>query len=468
MARKTVTPPAGFSPLFIKSLTPGTPELGDKGAYRGLRLRTQSTGWVFRWYVPPRVITIGAWAEVATPGHVTLEEARTWFRRLKTAHKAGPIELTRVEAELKATLEPKSGPDATRSTTDGTVNAIAEKWLATLQTRRKRPEVAEAVLKNDILPFIGHLPLQVVQPRDCVDVVERVVSGVGRVKNAKGKPRGKAPVHAQKVLSILKQLLAYGGRRENMGSAAALLKADDFGIVTNERDRWLDPEKELPLLWRILEEGKVPDGVSLPEPRTRIALRLLLLTALRSGELRLTRWEDVDLEHAHLVVPVANQKLSPKQAKKARPFIVPLSPTALDLVLQLRAMTEKEPRPDGTLSPWVLSSGRADADGPYTDKSMGHAMRRLWHSHPELKKLPSATPHDLRRSARSYLDRIGVPGVVAEKVLNHSVGRIQRTYQRNDNVEERREALVKLEAFVLSMVKPAASNVAFLATARAQ
>jgi hypothetical protein len=55
--------------------------------------------------------------------------------------------------------------------------------------------------------------------------------------------------------------------------------------------------------------------------------------------------------------------------------------------------------------------------------------------------------------------------VVAEKVLNHSVGRIQRTYQRNDNVDERRDALVKLDAFIQVMVHPGANNVAFLPAA---
>ena len=55
----------------------------------------------------------------------------------------------------------------------------------------------------------------------------------------------------------------------------------------------------------------------------------------------------------------------------------------------------------------------------------------------------SFTPHDLTRTMRSELSKLRVPPHVAERCLNHSLGRIIETYDQHDYLDERREALQK-------------------------
>lgn len=182
----------------------------------------------------------------------------------------------------------------------------------------------------------------------------------------------------------------------------------------------------------------------------RTAPRLLLLTAVRSQELRLARWADVDLEAGTWTIPVANQKLTLEQAKSAPPFIIPITPTARALFEELRSLAGD--------SPWVLpSDGRTDAhEGHYPEKAIGKYMARLW-PHPkgkwaglpELRDMPRASPHDLRRTARTWLGKIGVLPHIAERCLNHKLaggGQVERTYDRGSYFDDRRAALERWDA----------------------
>ena len=51
------------------------------------------------------------------------------------------------------------------------------------------------------------------------------------------------------------------------------------------------------------------------------------------------------------------------------------------------------------------------------------------------------TPHDLRRTAASFMTKLGVPRLHVEKVLNHSTGDIAEVYDRHDYLPEKRAAL---------------------------
>lgn len=54
------------------------------------------------------------------------------------------------------------------------------------------------------------------------------------------------------------------------------------------------------------------------------------------------------------------------------------------------------------------------------------------------------TVHDLRRTCRSLLASIGIPGHVAERCLNHKLKGVEGIYNRHDYFEERKEALNQL------------------------
>lgn len=360
-----------------------------------------------------------------SPGHVTLEEAREWLRRLKTAHRGGPAQLELVSSQLRDSVAP---PRATPEIAEGTVAKVAEAFLRTLETRRKRPEVARYLIEKDILPFIGALPLRSLKKSDCRGVVAKVVA-----RGAKG--------HAGKVLAILRQMLDYAENVEDdFMNPAARLKASNLEIETGTRDRWLD-ETEIPLFWKALTPSleRSQGGSLTPEPQTTAALRILLITAARSGELRIARWEHVDLNQLTWTIPPENQKLPPKLARTAKPFVIPLSPLALAQFEALRGLAGQ--------SPYILPG----KDGkPYDTRSLGRAMARLWER--KLSSLDPASPHDLRRTARTWFGKLGIPPHIAERCLNHRLGKIVATYDQGDYLAERRAALELWDAHIRTLI----------------
>jgi integrase len=60
-------------------------------------------------------------------------------------------------------------------------------------------------------------------------------------------------------------------------------------------------------------------------------------------------------------------------------------------------------------------------------------------------------PHDLRRSGRTTLGRLGVSPFVGERVINHSKGVLEETYDLWDYFDEKRDALERLEAYLLQL-----------------
>ncbi len=114
--------------------------------------------------------------------------------------------------------------------------------------------------------------------------------------------------------------------------------------------------------------------------------------------------------------------------KTNRAHRVPLSPQALAVIEALRPLTGS--------SEWVLAS-RAD----------GKRLTWLSHSSARLREwsgLEHFTPHDLRRTAATWLGRSGVRPDTIDHLLNHAAGRISRTYNRAGYDAEKRQAVIVL------------------------
>ncbi len=445
-------PPLTAKRIEAMRRRPARYEVSDSAA-PGLRLRVFPTGAkVFRWYRhtpdgprPRDVITIGRWSPTSQPGHVTLHEARIWLERLKEAQRAGRLDA--LELELRRHLKPPRHEPAPGSEL---VSEIFEDFYRRrIEPHRKRPLEARKVLDLDILPMIGKRPIAAVTTPECARLVERVVD------------RG-AKVHAGKVLGLLKQAFRFAEARGHIDrNPAAPLEKTSLGAqdrADGPPQRWLTAD-EITTFWRALEQTvELSPGrhdKNTMRRATKAALELLLLTGVRSCELLLAQWEQVDFDAATWTVPVSNQKLTQKQARQAKPWVVPLLPMALTRFKELHAHAAG--------SAWVMASDTQGEDGEddqhYSDKSLGRAMRRLWRTHHDLQKLPEASPHDLRRTLRTQLGQLRVPLHIVERCLNHALGRIVQIYDHGDYLDERREALAKWEGFVGGLVSVGAAKV---------
>jgi len=465
--QKPTTPPLGFTPKFLESLRPGSVpyDLVDAKC-PGLKLRVQPSGrLVFRWVywrtdagrcpaapgetgratpgdiqrhpatpdVAPdagrrqTTLTVGTWSMKEAPGFVTLAQARDRLEELKRAHEVGRLE--EAARSVLAIPSPRK-----------TVRELAEEFYGrAILPIRRRPDEVRRTLDTDILPAIGDKPLASVTTADCRAIILKVID------------RG-ATSHAGKVLDHLKQLFGWAEAfgEEIARNPAAVLRRDALGVRTKIGKRTLGPD-EIPAFWRALDAHR--PGARRLLFQVRLALRLLLLIGIRTGELLKARWVDVELEAAIWTIPVENQKLNPSQLPDAKPWIVPLAPDALALFRELKKIAGR--------SPWVVSSAKAEG-GHITEKALSHALRGLFDG--GLLELPGGrcTPHDLRRTVRTKLGDLGVAPHIAERCLNHSIGRIGQTYDHYDYLKERRAALELWEGYVHRLLEPDASKVVFL------
>ncbi|MEW8439912.1 MAG: tyrosine-type recombinase/integrase [Candidatus Thiodiazotropha taylori] len=395
-------------------------ELGDAGC-PGLRLRVSPSGKkVFRWYYQEangkrRVKTLGVYDDIS------LSKARQDLESLKEQHQEA--------------LE--HGESLTRDQEATTVNELAEEFYTRrIVPNRKRPDIVRLILDNDIIPILGKRKLRTLKTPTVRAAVEAVVD------------RG-ATTHAGKVLAILKQLFRFGVSRGDMDhNPAEALDPMGLGVESNIRDRVLDAS-DLKAFWRALDQApRMSDQV-------KAGLRVLALTGVRTSELLKAQWKNVNLKQAEWTIPIADQKLSPKQAKKAKPWVVPLSQQAIVLFEELKSYAVDEA---GKPLPYVMAS-LDSSQGHYTSKALGRAVRRLFEL--EIKQGDETTlllpierfsPHDLRRTMRTHLGKIRIPPHIAERCLNHSLGRIVDTYDQGDYLEERRSALDKWAKLVDVMV----------------
>ena len=172
--------------------------------------------------------------------------------------------------------------------------------------------------------------------------------------------------------------------------------------------------------------------------------RLALLTAQRRAKLVGLRWSDI------VESPTGREwRIRSERREKGTGETLVLPRLALDVI-------EAQPR---LVSNEHVFAGRGD--GPFN--SFSQAVREF-----EAKVGPVTwTLHDLRRTSRSLMSRAGVSGDVAERVLGHTQGGVEATYNRHRYVEEKAAALRKLAGLIATIINPPAANVVPLRPERA-
>ncbi|WP_375701261.1 tyrosine-type recombinase/integrase [Bartonella sp. AA81SXKL] len=157
---------------------------------------------------------------------------------------------------------------------------------------------------------------------------------------------------------------------------------------------------------------------------TQLALRLLILTGVRTFPLRHIR--EGQIEDDVWTIPAENMK---GKRDTTTEFRVPLSKEALKIIEQARCISKS----DFLFSP----TGR----GPLSHTMMAWYMR---------KNKIEACPHGFRSSLRDWLaETTNAPYEVAETILSHTVGgKVERAYRRTDYLEQRRVYMDKWAAYV--------------------
>jgi integrase len=170
------------------------------------------------------------------------------------------------------------------------------------------------------------------------------------------------------------------------------------------------PYADVPCLIRSL--------ASLPDTAGRDALLFTIYNAVRSGETRLAKWPEFDLDAAIWSIPAARMKMR-------QPHVVPLSAEAVTI---LRRRWTLRAADDGLV---FSTKGKK----PLSDMTMTKVLRDLDHA--------KITVHGFRSSFTDWAaERTEFPKEVVDKALAHKlVDRVEAAYRRTDFFERRRRLM---------------------------
>jgi integrase len=166
-------------------------------------------------------------------------------------------------------------------------------------------------------------------------------------------------------------------------------------------------------------------------------VRLILLTGCRREEIGGLKWSEVDLNARTINLP-------PERTKNGRAHSVPLTDAALAIVNDVR-------RRDRDCVFGLGQGGFSGWSRSKSDLAKNANLKEPW------------TLHDLRRTVRTGLGKLGVQPHIAEAVINHLPPILVRTYDRNTYAAEKRDALDKWATHLKTVVAQATgANVAAL------
>jgi integrase len=218
--------------------------------------------------------------------------------------------------------------------------------------------------------------------------------------------------------------------KEGLTEANPVIATNDPDAGILPRDRVLT-DHELAAVWKSCGDddfGRI--------------VKLLTLTGCRRLEIGDLVWREIDLDAGIMSVPG-------ERTKNHRLLTLTLPSVAVDI---LRSVPRREGRE------YVFGSSRGTFSGwAYAKMSLDTRITVA-----EGKPLPHWTLHDLRRTMRTGLGKIGVPPHVAELVINHVRGGVEAIYDRHRYEREIKHALAQWADHVLAVVEGRESKVVAL------
>ena len=390
-----------FTTTWIEKLKPDSTRADYTETSRaGFMLRVFPTGeksFVYRYQRDGgrRIVTLGPFPQVSlAEAHDRYEAARK-----EVASGGDPVALA---AEKKQ-----------EHFEAATVGALIEEWQTRYADKeRKRPEQCKALLDANVPAVFRKLKAKEVKRRQVVKLLDDIVD------------RG-APAVATDVGQLLAQIFKWGVNRDIV-EASPLVGMDRAGGKETPRDRTLT-DSEIKAAWHRLDKCAMAEAI-------RVALRLILVTAVRRVEMATAKWTDI----ADNIWTIPGEF-----SKSGKPHAVPLSPLAVRLFDQLKVLAED--------SEFVLPSAhwKTKVMSSLTERAITRAVRE----NESVFGIPHFTPHDLRRTARTGMAKLGVAETVAERVINHVPDGMVKVYDLHTYIDEKRDALNKWAAHVESVTK---------------
>lgn len=377
----------------IRAATGG--KLRDGG---GLYLEVLESGkfWrhQFRANGVERLVSLGRYPDVS------LKLARDRANAHRAAVQRGEDPVLARRAHKRAAIEANAAAQAGTLDTFGTWAqkfraARAPSWSSTHASDVERI-LGELTHGNDGASGFGQVPIRDLEKRHILAVIDGAVA------------RG-ARVHADDLLTYTLAVVRYFNGRQPRGRKYALDELDAPGIrEAMGAAPAAKPHPRLPLqdMPRFLYRLRTESNATL---RVRRATQLLLLTGVRTVELRSLEWAHIDWPNATWTVPPERMK---HRRRVWAPFHVPLARQSVAILAQLRAEREMLEADDPRRQTALVFWNERDPFQTMSENTVLAHLKRLGYGGRQ-------TGHGFRGLVSTWGNREGFNADAIERQLSH-------------------------------------------------
>jgi len=281
---------------------------------------------------------------------------------------------------LDPMVQRKAAKNAEKIAAENSFETIAKLWFDHWRAEKSAQHVDATRRRMDanILPLLGARPITEIEAPELVTMV-KMIEGRGAADLAKRA--------MQNVGQIFRYAIAHGYAKRNPASE---IRPADVLRPTHKTNLARIDAKELPALLRSME---VYQGTHV----TRLAMKLMALTFVRTSELIGAKWAEFDMEAARWDIPAARMKMRD-------PHIVPLASQAIEVLEMLRLLTGS--------SEWLFPGDRSSKK-PMSNNTILGALKRMGYK-------GRMTGHGFRGLASTILHEQGYPHEHIELQLAHA------------------------------------------------
>jgi len=293
---------------------------------------------------------------------------------------------------------------------------LAENYIARGMKQSRGPQAnqplrsakrVESRIRRHLVPAFNDFFAEEITKKDATTLFDKVIDKSG-------------PGEVRKCHALLLRMLRWAVDRGDI--AANPLEGLKCPTTDSRRDRILS-DAELARVWNATHELGIYG----------VAVRLLILSGCRRSEIGNLSWHEI--EGDRIIIPASRSKNGEQHS-----FVMPK---------MMRDEIDTLPRYEG---PFVFTTTKGK-------RPMGQWARPKA-TLDALAGVEGWTIHDVRRTMRSGLSRLGVPLEVAERVLGHKpTNQIVATYDRHHYQDEVAAALEKWSSHIRDLVQPPPDNV---------
>jgi integrase len=415
--------------------------------------KRETKSWLFRYTLrgKAREMGLGPVALDNDKSGVTLAEARKRAAAARALLEQGldPIE------ERDSTARQREADRKTAAAAQArTFRSVAALCIAAEAPGWKNKRTAllwKSSLEKHAYPTLGDLPIAAIdraKVREAIDGVWTSAPSIGKKV-------------LRRIATVLRYAAAHDWRANDNPADARMLRHAGLPPLPGSQKQPSLPWARLPAFMKALDTmpGLAP-----------LALRMVVVTALRSGEVRCARWSWVSFDGVPTLT-VPGEVMKGRKSEEVKPHRVPLPPAALETLARAYTLATGTPATADELprlAPLMrdtLIFPSAKRDAPLSDMALSAVMRRMNADRPKDEPAPwraldgrEAVPHGFRGSFRTWVDDTRPnEDVAAEKALAHEVGNTVSGRYRHSDLFDRRIALMTAWAAHCTATKASAS-----------